>query len=241
MTTRAPRGRRRSPASAAALLPLLAATEVGAFAPLPPRSPVRLPVLRSAPYASSSARVVRSWCPPPASRASSSSSSSSSLRMSSSSSGPLDRISGLGRGRPLLSEDDVAEPPDKRVVEAMERSGSERAIASDIAAKAGVSLSIARKSLSTLATLTGGDIAVTSDGELLYTFPKDLRGALASNSARYAALQTFEKIWPKLFYGIRVGFGVLLFVSIFAIFSTVFFVFSAGGGSSRDDRDDRRG
>ena len=113
----------------------------------------------------------------------------------------------------------------------------------DIAVKAGVSISLARKSLSTLATLTGGDIAVTDDGELIYSFPDgDVRGIMASNSARYKAVRAFEKVWPKLFFGIRIGFGVLLFVSIFAIFSTVFFALSAGGSSSnRDDRDDRRG
>lgn len=135
----------------------------------------------------------------------------------------------------------MAAPPDERVVEVVERGGSANVIASDVATKAGVSLSLARKSLSTLATLTGGDISVTSDGELVYSFPKNLRNVLASNSARYKALQTWQKdVWPKLFYGIRVGFGVFLFLSIFAIFSTVFFVSTAGGASDRDDRDDRR-
>jgi len=75
----------------------------------------------------------------------------------------------------------------------------------------------------------------------VYTFPNNVRNVLASNSARYNALQTWQKdVWPKLFYGIRVGFGVVLFLSIFAIFSTLFFVTTAGGASERNDRDDRR-
>jgi len=151
------------------------------------------------------------------------------------------------KGRPILSEDDVASPPDSKVVQACEQamSSSSRGsavIASDVAARAGVSLSQARRDLSTIATLTGGDISVSPDGELLYTFPPNIRGVMSANSKRFQALQVWEKVWPKLFYGIRVGFGVVLFASIFAIFSTIFLVFSASGGSTSDrDRDDRRG
>mmetsp|Transcript_25946 Transcript_25946/g.57646 ORF Transcript_25946/g.57646 Transcript_25946/m.57646 type:complete len:626 (+) Transcript_25946:109-1986(+) len=166
----------------------------------------------------------------------------STLRMAPIASSALTQIRGP-RGRPILSEDDVATPPSSSVIKAVESTsksgGGSAVIASDIATKAGVSLSQARRDLSTIATLTGGDISVSSDGELIYTFPKDIRGVMSSNSARFKALQTFESIWPKLFYGIRVGFGVVLFASIFAIFSTIFLVLSSSG-SSGDDRDDRR-
>ena len=174
------------------------------------------------------------------------STTASPLHMSSSA---LTQIRGP-KGRPILSEDDVAAPPDARVVQACEQamrqqSGTKNGavIASDVAARAGVSLSQARRDLSTIATLTGGDISVSPDGELLYTFPSNIRGVMSANSKRFRALQLWERVWPKLFYGIRVGFGVVLFVSIFAIFSTIFLVFSASGGSTsdRDDRDDRRG
>jgi hypothetical protein len=50
-----------------------------------------------------------------------------------------------------------------------------------------------------------------------------------------------EKVWPKAFLGIRVAFGVFLFVSIAVIFSTLLFIQSGGGSSDRDDRNDRRG
>ena len=129
------------------------------------------------------------------------------------------------------------------MIDAIETSpggSSTTVIASDVATRAGVSLTAARRDLSTIATLTGGDISVTSDGELVYTFPPNVRSVMSTNSARFRALQTFERLWPKLFYGIRVGFGVVLFVSIFAIFSTIFLVFSASGGGGGDDRDDRR-
>mmetsp|Transcript_22138 Transcript_22138/g.30810 ORF Transcript_22138/g.30810 Transcript_22138/m.30810 type:complete len:613 (+) Transcript_22138:32-1870(+) len=142
----------------------------------------------------------------------------------------------------MVSYEDLLEKiPSKAVIDAVEASPGGKVIASDVAANAGVSLSQARKDLTALASLSQGDIAVSSDGELIYTFPQNLNSALSSNSAKYKALATFEKkIWPKLFYGIRVGFGVVLLASLFAIFSTIFFI-SQGSSSDDDRRRDNRG
>jgi len=97
------------------------------------------------------------------------------------------------------------------------------------------------QSLSSLASLTRGDISVTESGDLLYSFPSSITSALASNSLRYRVTNVWlEKIWPNLFWGIRVTFGAFLLVSIALIFSTLLFI-QSGGGSERDDRDDRRG
>lgn len=146
----------------------------------------------------------------------------------------------LALRRRLFSEDDLAKPPNEKVIDAVESMGESRVIASDVATKSGVSLSEAKKSLSALAALTGGDLAVSQDGELIYIFEgSKIRSTLASKSARYRALQVWEKqVWPKLFYGLRVTFGLVLFISIFAIFSTIFFISTA---SSSSDDDDRRG
>mmetsp|Transcript_17880 Transcript_17880/g.27625 ORF Transcript_17880/g.27625 Transcript_17880/m.27625 type:complete len:616 (-) Transcript_17880:97-1944(-) len=142
----------------------------------------------------------------------------------------------------MVSYEDLLEKiPSKAVIDAVEASPGGKVIASDVAATAGVSLSQARKDLTALASLSQGDIAVSSEGELIYTFPQNLNSALSSNSAKYKALATFEKnIWPKLFYGIRVGFGVVLLASLFAIFSTIFFI-SQGSSSDDDRRRDNRG
>lgn len=141
--------------------------------------------------------------------------------------------------RPLLSEDDLAAPPSEKVIEAVNRLGGNDVLASDVAAEAGLPLSLTKQSLSSIASLTRGDISVTESGDLLYSFPGSIQGALASNSLRYRVTNTWSKdVWPKLFWGIRVGFGVFLFISIALIFSTLFF---AQTSSSSDDRDDRRG
>jgi hypothetical protein len=109
----------------------------------------------------------------------------------------------------------------------------------DVAAAAGVSLSQARKDLTALASLTKGDIAVSRDGELIYQFPRNVNAVLASNSAKYKAIQRFQKVWPRLFYLLRVSFGVVLLASLAAIFSTIFFL--SQSSSRDDDRRDNRG
>ena len=131
--------------------------------------------------------------------------------------------------------------PSTAVIDAVTSSSSsknEGYVAADIATKAGVSLEQAKKDLTALATLSRGDISVSSDGDLVYRFPNDLQNVLSQNSAKYKALQTFEKVWPTLFWGIRVSFGVALLASVVLIFSTILFIQTSGGSS--DDRDDRR-
>lgn len=141
--------------------------------------------------------------------------------------------------RPLLSEDDLATPPNPKVIEAVEKMGGNNVLASDVAVKAGLSLSATKQSLSALASLTRGDISVSESGDLLYSFPSSIQQALSSNSLRYRITKLWKQdIWPKLFWSIRIAFGVFLFVSIALIFSTLLFVQT--GTSNRDDRDDDR-
>lgn len=142
--------------------------------------------------------------------------------------------------RPLLSEDDLATPPNAKVVEALEKMGSKNVLASDVAANAGLGLATTRASLSAIASLTRGDISVSESGDLIYSFPDSVRGSLSSNSLRYRVKNVWEKtIWPPLFGGIRFFFGAFLLISIALIFSTLFFI-QTSGSSSSDDRDDRR-
>ena len=133
--------------------------------------------------------------------------------------------------------------PSKAVLDAVAEIPGDKVIASDVATRAGVSLSQARKDLTALASLSRGDIAVSSEGELIYEFPPNLPSVLSSNSAKFKALQTFEKVWPTLFWGIRASFGVALLSSVVLIFSTLLFVNSSSSDDDRrrNDRDGGRG
>lgn len=138
-----------------------------------------------------------------------------------------------------LSEKVMEKLPSKPVVDAVIESKTSSIVASDVATRAGVSISQARKDLTTLASLSQGDISVSSDGELIYEFPKDLNGVLSSNSAKYKTRQAFEKAWPSIFWGLRVSFGVALVASVTLVFSAIVVLQSSSSEDNR--RDDRRG
>ena len=111
-------------------------------------------------------------------------------------------------------------------------------VAADVAATAGVSLAQAQRDLSVLASLVQGDLAVDESGELLYTFSGDLAAALAQSSVQYKVLQTWQQVWPVVFWGLRITFGAALVASIAAIFSTIFFLQTSSSSSDSDDRRD---
>ena len=131
--------------------------------------------------------------------------------------------------------------PSKAVIDAVADIPGDKVVASDVATRAGVSLSQARKDLTALASIARGDISVSPDGDLMYEFPPNLSSVLSSNSAKYKAIQTFEKVWPAIFWGVRVGFGVALLASVVLIFSTLMFVNTSSSSSDDDRRRDERG
>jgi hypothetical protein len=142
----------------------------------------------------------------------------------------------------MVSYEDLMEKlPSPSVIKTVESARGGKVVASDVAASAGVSLLQARKDLTALASISRGDIAVDDNGELIYTFPSNINSVLASNSAKYQALQLFKKSWPSLFWFIRVSFGVTLLASIAAIFSTIFFLQASSSSSDDDRRRDNRG
>ncbi|CAJ1970291.1 unnamed protein product [Cylindrotheca closterium] len=131
--------------------------------------------------------------------------------------------------------------PSTAVIDAVASVSGDKVVASDVATRAGVSLSQAKKDLTALASLSRGDISVSSDGELIYEFPSNLKGVLSSNSAKYQALQVFEKAWPTVFWGIRVSFGVALLASVVLIFSTLLVINSSSSSDDDNRRRDNRG
>eukprot|EP00903_Cladosiphon_okamuranus_P014661 g13591.t2 len=134
---------------------------------------------------------------------------------------------------------DMFNEPDERILKAVEKAGN-RAVPSDIAALAGVDLSVAKRGLVNLANIVGGDLEVSRDGDVVYNFPSNFRASLLSKSAYRRAVESVRKAWPLIFYGIRVSFGVVLLSSILLIFTTIFFAATYANSSSDDSRGDRR-
>ncbi|EEC49069.1 predicted protein, partial [Phaeodactylum tricornutum CCAP 1055/1] len=141
----------------------------------------------------------------------------------------------------MVSYEDLQEKlPSKAVIDVVSMK-PEKVVASDVATAAGISLSQARKDLTALASISRGDISVDKDGELIYSFPRDLNSVLASNSVKYQTLQLARKVWPAVFWGVRVSFGVTLLVSLVAVFTTIFFITSSSSNNDDRRRDDRGG
>lgn len=130
---------------------------------------------------------------------------------------------------------------DSRVVSAVSKSRGRRVTAADVAAGAGISMDDAQRELVALASITNGAMDVSEGGDLAWRFPKDVKAALLSGSARARLQSLVDTAWPLIYSGIRTGFGVLLLVSIVVTFVSIFaLIAAASSSSSGGDRDDRR-
>jgi hypothetical protein len=124
------------------------------------------------------------------------------------------------------------------------RSGPELLLtASDLTAKAGLSLQEAQSGLNQVATALAGEAGVAvcaSDrGELLYTFPADVRQRLRARSSVAKVRDAWLAAKPTLEAAGRVTFGLALFASI-AVVGAAIATLMASSSSSSDDRDRNR-
>lgn len=127
---------------------------------------------------------------------------------------------------PLLNllEPSELQPPPEKVVAAVEALPSQqRVTAADLSAQSGIGIDDARLGLKELATaLAGADglsVSASSKGDLLYTFPADVRKELAARSNAAKVRDAWNSAKPVLQTVGRVSFGLALFVSIAVIFT----------------------
>jgi len=98
---------------------------------------------------------------------------------------------------------------------------------------------------------------VGSGGEIVFNLPSNADNLLAARSQvirlpspclapsvesvqAASARKWWEAVKPGLFTGLRAAFGVGLFASLLAVYSTIFFISSSSSSSDEDRRDDRR-
>ncbi len=142
---------------------------------------------------------------------------------------------------------DPAEPtaPSEAVVAAVEtvmrrRPEGTRLTAADLAAESGLGIEDAKRGMKELATALAGasglSVSASDKGDLLFSFPFDVRKELASRSNAARARDLWNTAKPAL-QGIgRVSFGLALFASIAIIFTAIAVLQS----SSDERRDDER-
>lgn len=154
-------------------------------------------------------------------------------------------LRGRARRLNLLDTADLTPPPEK-VVAAVEgvyqrQPDGTRLTAADLAAEGGIGIDDARAGMRELATaLAGADglsVSASSQGDLLYTFPSDVRKELSARDNAAKAREAWNQAKPALQTVGRVSFGLALFASIAVIFTAIT-VLSQG---EREERDERRG
>ena len=147
----------------------------------------------------------------------------------------------------LLTTAEAVPPPEKVVaaVEALYQQQPEgtRLTAADLAAESGIPIDDARAGLKELATALAGaeglSVSASSKGDLLYSFPSDVRQQLSSMSNAAKARDAWNSAKPALQTVGRVTFGLALFASIAFLYIAIQVVQSESRGSS--DRDERDG
>ncbi len=130
--------------------------------------------------------------------------------------------------------------PNPQLMTAVEQLGY-RVTSGDVATHIGIHLEEARSGLLALANQTGGHLAVTDTGEVIYALPQDFRQVLRRKYVRLQFQEWIARIWAVVFYLIKISFGILLIASISVVYLTILaitlaaiFSDSGGGGDCGD-------
>lgn len=127
---------------------------------------------------------------------------------------------------------DKLQTPEESIIRAVEKLGPNTSISvGDAAALSGTDLNTARANLMILASLTGGDLEVTDNGEILYSFPNGVRSVLEKRSLGQKVKVTYNSAYPYVTSAIRASFGIFLIASLAVIVTT----FIAINSDSSDD------
>jgi len=133
------------------------------------------------------------------------------------------------------------EAPSDSILDAVDRAPGRRLAASDAAALAGTDLNSAAKELLTLASLTQGNLDVTNDGEIIYSFSPDYRTTLQLRSPTLKARRLWQTVSPYLFSAVRVSFALALFSSLVIVATALLAAGGGGaGGSSNNNNNNKR-
>ncbi|TVQ42304.1 MAG: hypothetical protein EA365_15485 [Gloeocapsa sp. DLM2.Bin57] len=128
--------------------------------------------------------------------------------------------------------------PLSAVINSVEKLGY-RVTVGDVAAKAGLEINLAQQELLALAADTGGHLQVANTGEIVYLFPRNLRGILRNKYWQLRWQQWWGKVWRVLFYLIRISFGIALILSILLMLAAIIVIIV--GLSASSNRDDNSG
>lgn len=110
--------------------------------------------------------------------------------------------------------------PNPQLMTTVEQLGY-RVTCGDVATHSGMHIEDARSGLLALANQTGGHLAVTDTGEVVYALAPDFRQVLLRKYVRLQFEEWIGKIWVVLFYLVKISFGILLIASISVVYLTI--------------------
>ena len=119
-----------------------------------------------------------------------------------------------------------------------------RVTVGDVAAQAGLELTVVQNGLLALAADANGNLQVAESGDIVYCFPENFRAVLRNKYWQLRWQQWWSKVWRVLFYLIRISFGIVLILSIVLMLiaiSVIVISFSYSSSSDNQRRGDYRG
>ena len=125
--------------------------------------------------------------------------------------------------------------PNPKIIKSVEKLDY-RVTVGDVAAEAGLELNFAQQGLLALASEAGGHLQVAESGDVVYTFPQNMRSILRNKYWQLRWQKTWEKVWRVLFYLIRISFGIILIASILLMVVAIVAIVIAMN-SSNDERE----
>lgn len=127
--------------------------------------------------------------------------------------------------------------PPELLLTTVEQAPNYRLSASEAAIKSGSPIGGARRDLMTLATLTGGDLEVTADGDIIYAYPHNFRRILSQRSLGQKIRNLKNKVLPVLYKMLRLSVSAALFTSLIIITITIALAMSSSDSDSDSDSD----
>ena len=132
--------------------------------------------------------------------------------------------------------------PDERVMRAIASTVNKKVTVADIASISGTDLFKTKQELTKIAALTAGELSVSNDGDICYTFDSNFKETLSSKSNAVKLNAIYKKAKPFLFYLLRISFGVMLLSSIVIVWTAIFSATSSSSNNKEsDDRRNNRG
>eukprot|EP00854_Cymbomonas_tetramitiformis_P013538 gene13538-16003_t len=140
------------------------------------------------------------------------------------------RQHGICRAQREVESDKLDSRVRTGVVEALEALG-ERVTVGDVAARAGLKVTEVEVGMRTIAADTLATLEVSDSGEIVYKYPKDVRGALRAKSFAFRIEPLLEKVAEAAAFGVRVAFGSALVISVILVWVTIIVLLSRGKSS----------